>query len=165
MSMKPDSEHFEELRRLLRLKRYEVPPPGYFDGFSRQVIARIQAGESGDAPSVFEQLFGSSSWLSRLRASFGAKPILAGAFGIAVCSVLIAGVAYSDRDIPAAAPSRPDQSGFAQIAPSIGLENQAAVVPASVGANVLPATQGRTSLFEEVQHPRAELMMYSVPRN
>src|SRR5262249_53885381 len=106
--MKPDSEQFHDLRRLLRLKRYEQPPPGYFDRFSRQVMVRIEAGESGEAPSFLQ------SWLPRLWASLGAKPILAGAFGITVCSVLIAGVAYSDRGVPGAFPSRADQTGFAQ---------------------------------------------------
>ena len=164
MSMKPELENFHELRRLLRVKRYEQPPPGYFAGFSRQVIARIEAGESGEAPSVFRQLFGSPSWLRDVWASFGARPILAGAFGITICTVLIAGVAYSDRDIPGAAPSRPDQSGFAQIAPSIGLESQTAVVPASAGANGLPA-QERPSLFQELQPPKAALIMYSAQPN
>jgi len=32
----------------------------------------------------------------RVWSSFSTKPILAGAFGVTVCSVLIAGVAYSD---------------------------------------------------------------------
>jgi hypothetical protein len=164
MSMKPELENFHVLRRLLRLKRYEQPPPGYFAGFSRQVIARIEAGESGEAPSVFRQLFGSPSWLRDVWASFGARPILAGAFGITICTVLIAGMAYSDRDIPGAAPSRPDQSGFAQIAPSIGLESPAAGVPAPAGANVLPAQEG-TSLFQEIQRPKADLIMYSVQGN
>jgi hypothetical protein len=158
MSMKPEPENFRDLRRLLLLKRHEQPPPGYFNGFSRQVIARIEAGESGEALSFFQQLMASPSWVSRLWDSLGAKPILAGAFGVTICSVLIAGVAYSDRGESATFPSRPEQSGFAQIAPSVGLESQP-VVPLTPGSIVVPV-QERTSLFQDLQRrPKADFIM------
>lgn len=38
-------EDFTDLRRMLAWKRHETPPPGYFDGFSAKVIARIEAAE------------------------------------------------------------------------------------------------------------------------
>ena len=43
---KPD---FSELKRLLKLKRHEVPPPGFFNHFSEEVVARIRErfGDSG----------------------------------------------------------------------------------------------------------------------
>ena len=40
--MSPDPENFETLRRLLVLKRFEQPPPGYFHHFAPRVIARIK---------------------------------------------------------------------------------------------------------------------------
>jgi hypothetical protein len=159
--MSPESEQFDELRRLLALKRYEQPPPGFFNHFSGQVIARIQAGERGN-DSLLQNFFDSSSWLSRLWSSVGAKPILAGAFGVTVCSVLIAGVAFSDRgdarNLPMVATSIRDQSGLTMSSsPVTALLEPVAATPGQIMGNVLPE-QERTSLFQDV-HPRAQLIM------
>src|SRR6185295_5567848 len=89
--MNPDSENFEPLRRLLALKRHEQPPPGYFDGFSREVMARIRAGET--EPS--REASAGSLW-QRLWTMLEAKPIFAGAFGAGVCAVLISGILNSE---------------------------------------------------------------------
>jgi hypothetical protein len=88
--MKPDSENFGPLRRLLGLKRHEQPPPGYFNNFSREVIARIKTGEQG--------LLGERTWLHWLWTVLEAKPVLAGAFGVAVCALLIAGIMNSEEE-------------------------------------------------------------------
>jgi hypothetical protein len=95
--MNQDSENFEQLRRLLALKRHEQPPPGYFNNFSQQVIARLKAGERGEYHSGIERLFWDAPWLQRVWAALEAKPILAGVFGVAVCGLLITGVVSSDR--------------------------------------------------------------------
>ena len=89
--MNPENENFEQLRRLLALKRHEQPPPGYFHNFSGQVIARIKAGERGD--KSFD-----SSWLQRFWSVLEAKPAFAGAFGAAVCAVLISGIFNSEDE-------------------------------------------------------------------
>jgi hypothetical protein len=102
--MSQDTENFESLRRLLALKRYEQPPPGYFRHFSGHVIARIRAGEAEPAHAFLERLFGQAPWLRRLWAACEGQPVLAGAFGVAVCGLLILGVAY------------PDQTGSAPVA-------------------------------------------------
>ena len=46
MSNTSRGEDFAELRRLLALKRHELPPPGYFDTFHHQVVERIEAMEA-----------------------------------------------------------------------------------------------------------------------
>ena len=167
--MSAESENFRELRRLLAVKRYEQPPPGYFNGFSSQVIARIEAGERGGGDSLLEVLFGHGSWLLRLWGSFGTKPILAGAFGVTVCSVLIAGVAYSDRtdsgSVPTlAAPSR-EQAGLAPMGAVANGVIQPASATALIGTGGVISTQERTSLFQEVQPARPELLNMVTPGN
>ena len=97
MSMSQDTENFEQLRRLLALKRHEQPPPGYFNDFSSQVIARIKLGERGEDSAGTGRLFWEAPWLQRIWAAFEAKPVLAGAFGVAVCGLLITGVIYSEK--------------------------------------------------------------------
>jgi len=96
MSMNQDTENFEPLRRLLKLKRYEQPPPGYFNDFSREVITRIKLGERGEDSAVIGRLLWEAPWLQRIWAAFEAKPVLAGAFGLAMCAFLISGVIYSE---------------------------------------------------------------------
>ena len=95
--MNQDTENFEQLRRLLKLKRYEQPPPRYFSDFSSQVIARIKLGEQGEDSAVIGRLLWEAHWLQRIWAAFEAKPVLAGAFGLAMCAFLITGVIYSEK--------------------------------------------------------------------
>jgi len=95
--MRADRESFKQLRRLLTLKRYEQPPPRYFNDFSSQVIRRIQAGE-GRAASLWERLFVENSWVQRIWEVLEAKPALVGAFGVVVCGLLITGVVFSGEN-------------------------------------------------------------------
>ena len=95
--MNQDTENFDQLRRLLALKRHEQPPPGYFNGFSRQVIVRIKAGERGEGSTVHRAASLGGSLVAADLGAFEAKPILAGVFGVAVCGLLITGVIYSDK--------------------------------------------------------------------
>ncbi|HEY1790990.1 MAG TPA: hypothetical protein VGJ73_22770 [Verrucomicrobiae bacterium] len=80
--MSENENDFEALRRLLVLKRHEVPPPGYFEDFSSGVIGRIRAGEA------VRQL----PWLLRLLQAFEAKPGYPVAFASALCTLLLFGI-------------------------------------------------------------------------
>jgi len=113
--MSQESEKFEQLRGLLKLKRYEQPPPRYFENFSTLVIARIRLGERGDRSApIWEPVLREVSWLQRLWAAFAAKPVVVGAFDLAVCALLITGVVYSERSNahPRSFMPEPESRGF-----------------------------------------------------
>lgn len=83
--MSSPPEDFEELRKLLACKRYEQPPPGYFNSFSDKVISRLEADELTEY----------SSWWQWLVNKFDAKPIVACVYGMAVSGLLLAGFRLS----------------------------------------------------------------------
>jgi hypothetical protein len=93
MSEHEHQPQFRRLRKLLTLKRHEVPPPGYFDNFSREVMARIKAGETGQAEGLAFEM----PWLFRLVQAFEAKPAFAGGFASVLCMVLLAGIVFAER--------------------------------------------------------------------
>jgi hypothetical protein len=114
-NMNPDSENFEQLRRLLKLKRYEQPPPRYFHDFSNQVIARISLGEAREHRAPFmETLLSEASRWQRIWTAFAAKPFAAGGFGLAMSALLITGMVYSERSNahPMALVQNTESSGF-----------------------------------------------------
>jgi len=143
--MNQDSEDFDSLRRLLALKRYETPPPGYFNRFPREVMARIKAGESGGAVGMEE-----SSWFGRLLSMFDIKPVFAGAFGMAVCAFIVAGVVSSEQ-APAVGIRAPS-SVSPSIATAIPTDDYAPagnISPSPVEAQVVAADTNSGSLFKQ----------------
>jgi len=101
MNRHSDREQFRELRRLLALKRHEQPPPGYYHQFSGQVMARLRAGDLGASESFIQRLLVQAPWLERWWGAFANRPTLAGAFGAAVCALLVSTVVYSENSEPA----------------------------------------------------------------
>lgn len=80
--MSENENDFDALRRLLALKRHEVPPPGYFENFSDNVLGRISAGEQvRELP-----------WLLRFLQAFEARPAYPVAFASSLCMVLLFGI-------------------------------------------------------------------------
>jgi hypothetical protein len=156
MSMSQDTENFEQLRRLLKLKRYEQPPPRYFNDFSGQVIARIERGDRGDGRALAGRMLWEAPWLQRIWGAFEAKPVLAGAFGLAICTTLITGVIYSERTdlqpvavITESSISSPAGIQSAMAENNAGLINAAAVEGSST--NPIAALQTGGTLFEMLQ--------------
>jgi hypothetical protein len=95
--MNENQPDFESLRHLLALKRHETPPPGYFNNFSRQVIARIRAGEAEAAASLSEHLFAKAPWLLEWLQGLETRSVFAGGFASALCLLLLCGVFIAER--------------------------------------------------------------------
>lgn len=91
---KPD---FSELKRLLKLKRHEVPPPGFFNHFSEEVVARIRAGEARGQNSLADRLQDSAPWLVNFLRVFEARPGLIGGFAASLCLLLVLGVVLAEH--------------------------------------------------------------------
>jgi hypothetical protein len=139
------------LQRLLTLKRHETPPPGYFDQFPAIVIGRIRAGERTGENS-FLVIFSGPGWVRRLFGLLEARSALAGAAGVAVCGVLIAGLFHSESTSDATV-------GLMQVAPPPGSVQPFATsfetASSTVATNPLALTAPTESLFREYDRLRA----------
>jgi hypothetical protein len=124
-----ENENFESLRRLLALKRHEVPPPGYFHNFSGQVISRIELGEDQRQSS-------SLPWFLGFVQFFEAKPAFAGAFASALCLLLVFGIVNAER--PEITASQPILQQTA--------ENTSTMAPATLTQSSQPSSQPMLAL-------------------
>ena len=104
MRMDEHGESFDQLRKLLALKKHEVPPPGYFDRFPAEVISGIRMEKHHAKSDAVFKLQLEAPWLIRFVGALAGKPIFAGAFGAAICSLVLAGVYLTNK--PAAQTSR-----------------------------------------------------------
>lgn len=98
--MNKNEQNFDKLKQMLKLKRHEVPPPGYFNNFSRNVVSRIRAGEVVHNQTVFERLQSRVSWLGSVAQLFETRPGVIGGFATGLCLLLVLGVVvaeYSDH--------------------------------------------------------------------
>jgi hypothetical protein len=127
MSASPDN--FDSLEKLLRLKRYEQPPPRYFKDFSGRVVSRIEAGE------------GRGSWWERF--GFDLRPAFAGAAGMLACGLVIYGVATADGE--------PDLGGFTSENSSRLLQGNLLLAGSgSSGNSTNPVTSYSTSIDRRI---------------
>jgi hypothetical protein len=166
--MNENEPNFESLRRLLALKRHEMPPPRYFDGLSSQVIARIRAGEAETPVSLLEHLFGQIPWLLKLLRASEMKPVFAGAYASTLCLLLVAGVIFAER------PESTSQASWEPTSQTISSFTAAttAALPQPVNQmlmadnsiNPMFSFQSTSSSFDQIS-PGTQMAGYSLPGN
>ncbi len=95
MKTNSEREEFAALRRLLVLKRYEQPPPPYFDWFAAQVAARVRQEQIKAAARISPTPF-EIPWLQRLWALLEAR-VFPMALGAGVCGLIMLGVSRAEK--------------------------------------------------------------------
>jgi len=140
--MNESENNFQDLKRLLKLKRHEIPPPGFFNDFSAEVISRIRTGESRANETLAERLQDSAPWLVSFLRMFEAKPGVIGAFATSLCLLLIFGVVLAER--PDSAPQNFLTTASSQ--PATALASSAASVSAVAPADFASASEGGISI-------------------
>ena len=148
-----EQNNFAELIRLLKIKQHEVPPPGYFDDFSGQIISRIRAGEAGGRQTVVERLQAEAPWLAKFLRIFETRPGLIGGFATSLCLLLVLVVVFAERSdvasnnlLSVAEPTAAMNSSVAAMAePSLLTASDASGIVAST--NPVTSLQPTTTLF------------------
>ena len=154
MNSEEQSQDFEKLQRLLKLKRYEQPPPRYFNDFSTRVVAHIRADTSVSRFETADDLISRTPWLRRLWRKLENQPALSGAIATVACGLMVAGVFFMEETTPQTINPPGAQSGtrnnnnFGTV-PALG-NNFAVGAPQLVSStNVSPLPTG-LNLFDQM---------------
>jgi hypothetical protein len=165
--MNPSESNFDELKRLLKLKRHEVPPPGYFEQFSANVLFRIRTDESDGSHNLTKKLEDEAPWLVRVLQIFETRPGLVGAFAISLCLLLMLGVLASDHTdsiskdgILAGVSAESQETAMASLStPTMAVASTVAIADAAanesgiaVSTNLVTSLQPTATLFGQ-QNP------------
>ena len=149
----------EQLRALLRVKRYEQPPPGYFDQLLRDIHRRQRA-----------ELLRRPLWkiaLERMQTFFGEHSMSHASYAGAMATLLIVGVGVIGIVTPEGAGSGPETKGGAALAtttngggrvqqPSnhLRLQSPAASERLVSGGRVVSGSRPVVPAVPVVRHPR-----------
>jgi len=166
--MNENENNFESLRRLLTLKRHEIPAPGYFHDFSGRVVGRIRAGEAGAS----ERRFGETPWLVKLLQTFEFKPAFTGAFASSLLLLLVLGIVFAERPdvMPQTQtllqPMTQTDGAATQLAAASPMSLPQTSEPTGIIASTNPvlSLQPVASLFGE-QNAFAQQVSFAVPGN
>jgi hypothetical protein len=152
----PPENEFRELRRLLALKRYEQPPPGYFNSLPREILSELKAERY--PPSQPADVQGSRGWLAQLWDRLQAQPSFAGACAALLGAALIGGVVLGgsgggNSGDPAEMPSLLTEVGPVPTTDATAIVGSTPSVfqPVTFDSTLLMASnnlEGRPSLFD-----------------
>jgi hypothetical protein len=158
--MNENENNFNSLRRLLAFKNRETPPPGYFNNFSGQVVARLSAGETNES---------SGAWFTKLLQAFEFKPAFAGSFAGALCMLLVFGIVYAQR--PDAAPQSLLTSST-QISSPLAMASPTGFIPQTGSSGLIASNNSvlnlgsAASLFDQPnQNQLGQQVSFTVPSN
>ncbi len=144
--MNENDNNFTELKQLLKLKRHEVPPPGYFENFSGQVTSRIRAGEAGGQRTFAERLEAEVPWAVSFLRIFETRPGVIGAFATCVCLLLVSVVVHSSRADKAARLAMSIPSSTSVSGSPMASMAAPALMAASDSSGIIASTNPVTSL-------------------
>jgi hypothetical protein len=156
--MSLEQDNFESLRRLLALKRHETPPPGFYNRFPHEVIAQLEALQAGPRAAGSRRQSEAPSWLLRLWEIFEAKPLLAGGFGVVVCSFLIGGMILVSEGSPGV-------NGNVLVAGGPTDPVVDTVEKTNASTTGVVSIDNGNSLFDQLGPLRAEPVSFTVPEN
>jgi hypothetical protein len=144
--MENEDQNFDQLKKLLALKKHELPPPGYFNKLPGEVISRIRV-ERAASVNPMATLKSEAPWVVRLWQSLEAKPAFAGVFGAAICAVVLAAIFFAEKPTTQptfAGPRTPAAAPFVAATPAIasGTLDQPVLL---AGTN-----QNGVNLFEQI---------------
>jgi hypothetical protein len=161
--MNPVDNQFDNLRRLLALKRHECPPPGHFDHLADRIRAALESGRGEPRPGFWTQL----------AAQFDFRPAFASALALVVGTAFYYGWSSShapEAALPAlaTAPSwmPPLKASWPSPATEPDPPNQ--LLPAVLSSSVYPVVDvgAARAWFQNAPAARAdhpELIKYTVP--
>jgi hypothetical protein len=165
--MSENENHFRSLRRLLILKRHEVPPPGYFNNFSDTVLQGIREGRYAQSETFAGRLFAHAPWMERIIQVFDAKPVFASGFVGALCLVLFFGIIRSESADLTAPPLLSVSTANAE---SLAALSPTALAPMAAQPGIVSSTNPVLSLqasgpgsFFGQQNPLAQNVSFQIP--
>jgi hypothetical protein len=167
--MSENENQFESLRRLLVLKRHEIPPPGYFNNFSGSVMQGIREGREAEEATFLGALYAQAPWLERIIQVFDAKPLFASGFVGALCLLLFFGIVRSEQPDLTAQPllsvSTANAASLAALSPSVlsGVANQPGIVSSTNPVLSLQAIAPGSPFGQ--QNPLAQTVSFQIPGN
>lgn len=115
-----NQEEFEDIQKLLRLKRHENPPPGYFRDFSNGVMAKVRKLEAEKPRSWWQRWM--APWSQSARLAWANSLTVVG-LGIVGFSLYFSSVSDTKPE-PAIGGSSPQLGGVGFVSPQSNQRSQ-----------------------------------------